>query len=96
MRLARDHEVIVTVEEGASGGFGAHVLHLLAHEGVLDRGLRIRTLTLPDRFIDHHRPQAMYEDASINAHHIEGAVLDCLGLGEARRYPAKVSGVGTA
>jgi len=86
MRLARDHEVLVTIEEGSTGGFGAHVLHLLADEGVLDRGLRVRTMTLPDRFIDHHRPNAMYEDAGINAAHIEAAVLNCLGLGERRIY----------
>jgi 1-deoxy-D-xylulose-5-phosphate synthase len=87
LRLARDHEVLITVEEGAAGGFGAHVLHLLAAEGVLDRGLRIRTLTLPDRFIEHDKPDAMYADAGLNAPHIAACVLDCLGLGERRLYP---------
>jgi len=87
LRLARDHEVLITVEEGAAGGFGAHVLHLLAAAGVLDRGLRIRTLTLPDRFIEHDKPEAMYADAGLNAPHIAAAVLDCLGLGERRLYP---------
>jgi 1-deoxy-D-xylulose-5-phosphate synthase len=87
LRLARDHEVLVTVEEGAAGGFGAHVLHLLAREGVLDRGLRVRTLTLPDRFIDHDKPSAMYADAGLAASHIEDAVLDALGLSDRRRYP---------
>ncbi len=87
LRLARDHEVLITVEEGATGGFGAHVLHLLAAEGVLDRGLRIRTLTLPDRFIEHDKPDAMYADAGLNAPHIAACVLDCLGLGERRLYP---------
>lgn len=86
MQLARDHEVLITVEEGATGGFGAHVLHLLAGEGVLDRGLRIRTMTLPDSFIDHHRPHAMYEKAGLNARHIATTVLNCLGLGERRIY----------
>ncbi len=87
LRLARDHEVLVTVEEGAAGGFGAHVLHLLAREGVLDRGLRVRTLTLPDRFIDHDKPSAMYADAGLAASHIEDVVLDALGLSDRRRYP---------
>lgn len=96
MRLARDHEVLVTVEEGTTGGFGAHVLHLLADEGVLDRGLRVRTLTLPDRFIDHHRPHAMYEEAGVNARHIEAAVLKCLGLDERRARPAHLRAVGAA
>ncbi|MEL6518221.1 MAG: 1-deoxy-D-xylulose-5-phosphate synthase, partial [Pseudomonadota bacterium] len=62
-QLARHHSAILTVEQGASGGFGAHVLHHLANHGALDRGLRIRTLTLPDRFIDHASPASAYMSA---------------------------------
>ncbi|WP_187972597.1 1-deoxy-D-xylulose-5-phosphate synthase [Aquibium microcysteis] len=87
LALARDHEALITVEEGAAGGFGAHVLHLLAAAGVLDRGLRIRTLTLPDRFIEHDKPRTMYEAAGLNAPQIVLSTLDCLGLMERRLYP---------
>ena len=92
LRLARDHEVVLTIEEGTTGGFGAHVLHLYAREGVLDRGLRIRTLTLPDRFIDHGKPDAMYQDAGLAASHIVEAALDCLGLSDRRRFPVLLRG----
>jgi 1-deoxy-D-xylulose-5-phosphate synthase len=90
LRLARDHEVLITVEEGSTGGFGAHVLHLLAAEGVLDRGLRVRTLTLPDRFIDHDKPAAMITDAGLSSGDVTEAVLDCLGIGQRRRFPARL------
>ena len=60
MRLAREHEAIVTVEEGAMGGFGAFVLQALAQHGALDRGLKIRTLCLPDVFQDQDKPDLMY------------------------------------
>ena len=60
LRLAREHEVLVTVEEGAIGGFGSQVLQLLARRGVLDRGLKVRSLVLPDIFIDQDSPAAMY------------------------------------
>ena len=59
--LAREHEVVITIEEGAIGGFGSHVLHHLAMSGMLDRGLKIRTMVLPDVFLDHDSPQAQYE-----------------------------------
>ncbi len=78
-QLARHHEVLVTVEEGSAGGFGAHVLHFLAREGLLDRGLKVRTLTLPDRFIEHDKPQSMYEQAALNAGGIVAAVFAALG-----------------
>ena len=78
LRLAREHEILLTVEEGSDGGFGAHVLHLLAREGVLDKGLKIRTLTLPDRFIDHDAPATMYDMAGLNAAQIYAAALDVL------------------
>ncbi|MGE0120157.1 MAG: 1-deoxy-D-xylulose-5-phosphate synthase [Dongiaceae bacterium] len=78
-RLAAEHAVFITVEEGAIGGFGAHVLHYLATEGLLDRGLKIRSLVLPDRFIDHDKPQNQYDQAGLNARHIAAAALTALG-----------------
>ncbi|MEE2567393.1 1-deoxy-D-xylulose-5-phosphate synthase [Hyphobacterium marinum] len=79
LRLAREHEVLITVEEGARGGFGAFVLHMLAERGVLDGGLKIRTLTLPDIFQDQDTPDAMYEAAGLNARHIAAAALEAIG-----------------
>ncbi len=78
-RLAREHEMLITVEEGAIGGFGAFVLHTLARDGLLDQGLKIRTLTLPDRFIEHDTPARMYEEAGLNAAQIVRAALDGFG-----------------
>jgi 1-deoxy-D-xylulose-5-phosphate synthase len=78
-RLAREHEVLLTIEEGAIGGFGSHVLHHLAHAGMLDRGLKVRPMVLPDRFIDHDQPQLQYELAGLNARHIVETALSALG-----------------
>ena len=78
-RLARSHEVLITVEEGSSGGFGALVLQALAREGLLDRGLKVRTLHLPDRFIEQNKPQAMYAEAGLDAAGIVAAVFAALG-----------------
>jgi 1-deoxy-D-xylulose-5-phosphate synthase len=78
-RLALNHEVLITVEEGSSGGFGAAVLHALAREGLLDRGIKLRTLVLPDRFIDQDKPATMYEKAGLNASGIVAAVFVALG-----------------
>ena len=78
-QLAAHHEVLVTVEEGSRGGFGAHVLHLLAAEGLLDRGLKVRTLTLPDTFMDQGKPDAMYAAAGLTAPGIVEAVFAALG-----------------
>ncbi|WP_031552210.1 1-deoxy-D-xylulose-5-phosphate synthase [Parvularcula oceani] len=69
-RLAAEHEVLLTVEEGSVGGFGAFVLHYLSREGRLDSGLKIRTLTLPDRYQDQAGPREMYEEAGLTAEHI--------------------------
>ena len=77
--LAREHEVLVTIEEGAAGGFGAHVLHYLAAARLLDTGLRVRTMTLPDRFIDHDKPDVMYRDAGLDSEAIVGTVFAALG-----------------
>ena len=80
-RLAREHEVLLTIEEGAEGGFGAFVLHFLARDGLLDRGLKIRTLTLPDIFQDQDKPEAMYAAAGLDADAIANAALLALGRG---------------
>ena len=76
LRLARDHEALITVEEGAAGGFGAFVLHALSKHGVLDRGLKVRTLTLPDVFQDQDKPEIMYAEAGLDADGIVRAALD--------------------
>ncbi len=78
-RLAREHEVLVTIEEGAVGGFGAYVLQSLAEQGLLDQGLRIRCMTLPDRFIDQDTPAAMYAAAGLDAKAIVAKVFEALG-----------------
>jgi 1-deoxy-D-xylulose-5-phosphate synthase len=78
-RLAASHEVLVTVEEGSTGGFGALVLHFLAGAGLLDGRLKIRTLVLPDRFIDQDQPARMYAEAGLDADAILARVLEALG-----------------
>ena len=80
-RLAREHEVLLTIEEGSIGGFGAFVLHFLAADGLLDRGLKIRTLTLPDIFQDQDKPELMYAAAGLDADAIANAALLALGRG---------------
>ncbi len=79
LRLAREHDVLVTVEEGSIGGFGAHALQLLASEGALDAGLKIRTMALPDRFIDHDAPAKQYAEAGLDRSAIVATVLTALG-----------------
>lgn len=79
-QLIRHHGALVTVEQGARGGFGAHVLEWLASEGAFDRGLRIRTMTLPDRFIDQASPEQMYEDAQLSAVDIAATCLETVGV----------------
>jgi 1-deoxy-D-xylulose-5-phosphate synthase len=79
LRLAREHEALVTIEEGAVGGFSSHVLQLLATEGLLDQGLRIRPMVFPDIFIDQDKPAAMYDVAAMNAPHIVETALRALG-----------------
>jgi 1-deoxy-D-xylulose-5-phosphate synthase len=83
LRLAREHEALITVEEGALGGFGAFVLHALAEHGALDRGLKIRTLTLPDVFQDQDKPELMYAQAGLDADGIVRAALGALGIDNA-------------
>jgi 1-deoxy-D-xylulose-5-phosphate synthase len=83
LRLAREHEALITVEEGAMGGFGAFVLQALAAHGVLDRGLKVRTLTLPDVFQDHDKPEVMYAQAGLDAEGILRGALSALGVSNA-------------
>lgn len=78
--LARTHEALITIEEGAIGGFGSHVAQLLADEGVFDHGLKYRSMVLPDTFIDHASPEAMYRSAGMDAAQIEAKVLEVLGV----------------
>jgi 1-deoxy-D-xylulose-5-phosphate synthase len=87
LSLARHHEALITVEEGAIGGFGSHVAQLLAEAGIFDRGLKFRSMVLPDSFIDQASPEDMYATAGMNAPQIEAKVLEVLGvarLGERR------------
>ncbi len=88
LRLAGEHECLITVEEGAMGGFGAFVLQLLAEKGALDAGLKIRTLCLPDVFQDQDTPAAMYATAGLNAEHIAAAALQALGVEATRAVRA--------
>jgi 1-deoxy-D-xylulose-5-phosphate synthase len=83
LRLAAEHELIVTVEEGAVGGFGAHVLSLLAEAGALDSGLKVRTMTLPDRFQDQDKPERQYAAAGLDAKAIVAKVLAAFEAGRA-------------
>ncbi|HXE16370.1 MAG TPA: 1-deoxy-D-xylulose-5-phosphate synthase [Stellaceae bacterium] len=78
-RLAREHEVLITIEEGSVGGFATQVLHHLAHTGALESGLKIRPMTLPDSFIDHDAPAKQYDTAKLNAPHIVRTALGALG-----------------
>jgi 1-deoxy-D-xylulose-5-phosphate synthase len=80
LQLAADHEALITIEEGAIGGFGSHVAQLLAEAEVFDTGLKFRSMVLPDIFIDQASPQAMYDVAGLNAEDIEKKVLDVLGV----------------
>jgi len=81
-RLAREHEVLITLEEGAIGGFAAHVMQFLAIEGLLDSGLKVRPMTLPDFFIDQDSPERMYETAGLDTKSIVATALNALGREE--------------
>ncbi|MEG6508826.1 1-deoxy-D-xylulose-5-phosphate synthase [Methyloligella sp. 2.7D] len=85
--LAANHEVLITIEEGSTGGFGSSVLHALAQEGLLDQGLRVRTLVLPDSFIDQGKPEAMYAEAGLDADGIVKTVFAALGKEQAKDAP---------
>jgi 1-deoxy-D-xylulose-5-phosphate synthase len=79
LKLAREHEVLLTIEEGSIGGFGSHVMQTLSDHGMLDGGLRMRAMILPDEFIDHDSPTAMYAHAGLDAKGIVAKVFDALG-----------------
>jgi 1-deoxy-D-xylulose-5-phosphate synthase len=81
LKLAADHDALITIEEGAVGGFGSHVAQLLSDEGVFDHGLRFRSMVLPDTFIDQSSPRDMYAMAGLNAEDIERKVLEVMGVG---------------
>ena len=88
-RMIRTHDVVVTIEEAAIGGLGAHVLTFASDEGLTDSGLKIRTMRLPDAFQDHDDPAKQYDEAGLNAPHIVDTVLKALrhnsaGVEEAR------------
>jgi len=87
-RLVREHEVVITIEEGSIGGFGTHVLHHLAMSGQLDHGLKIRPMVLPDLFLDHDSQGAQYDAAGLNARHIVATALAALGR-EIAELPAR-------
>jgi 1-deoxy-D-xylulose-5-phosphate synthase len=87
-RLAVEHDVLITVEEGAIGGFASHVLQFLATAGLLDLGLKVRPMVLPDRFIDHDKPERQYDEAGLNARHIVATALQALGY-DSTQAPAR-------
>ena len=78
LRCARQHQMMITIEEGSIGGFGSHVAHLLAEKGIFDKGLKFRSLMLPDIFIDQDTPEKMYDVAGLNAKQITEKILDIL------------------
>ena len=86
LQLADEHEVLITIEEGSIGGFGSFVLHELAKEGRLDEGLKIRSMHLPDEFIDHDTPDKMYEKAKLDSKAIVRTVFEALGQDKALNY----------
>jgi 1-deoxy-D-xylulose-5-phosphate synthase len=84
LRLAREHEILITIEEGSIGGFGSHVLQALIGNGVLDMGLKVRTMILPDIFIDHDKPDVMYAKAGLDAAGIVAQAFNALGASTKR------------
>ncbi|WP_035723075.1 1-deoxy-D-xylulose-5-phosphate synthase [Fodinicurvata fenggangensis] len=87
-RLASEHEVLLTLEEGAIGGFGSHVLQWLAGEGLLESGAKVRPLCLPDRFIDHGKPEKQYQEVGLAADGIVSSALRAMGYNDADIRPA--------
>ena len=78
MDLCVSHEVLITIEEGSIGGFGSHVSHMLSERGFFDKGLKIRSMILPDQFIDQDTPENMYKTAGLDAQAIEQKAIDTL------------------
>jgi 1-deoxy-D-xylulose-5-phosphate synthase len=90
LQLAKEHEVLITIEEGAIGGFGAYVLQTLAEHGALDAGLKVRCMVLPDSFIDQDSPAAMYAKAGLDAKGIVAKVFEALGRDQNRLSATRV------
>lgn len=88
-RLAREHEVLITIEEGAVGGFGSHVLQFLSSDGLLDNGVKVRSMMLPDFFVNHDSPAKQYETAALTSSNIVSTALTALGLDQAMETPAR-------
>ncbi|MBI4184276.1 MAG: 1-deoxy-D-xylulose-5-phosphate synthase [Proteobacteria bacterium] len=88
-RLAAEHEVLITIEEGAIGGFAAQVFHALAADGLLESGLKVRPMVLPDRFLDHDKPERQYDQAGLTAPDIVATALAALGRAEEASQPAR-------
>lgn len=87
--LANNHEVLVTIEEGAIGGFGSHVLTFMANDGLLEKGLKVRTLMMPDIFMDQHKPEVQYEMAKLTASDIVESIMTALGREDELSQPAR-------
>ena len=77
-QIATDHESIITIEEGSIGGFGSHVVKFLSENNLLDKGLKFRSMILPDKFIDHDKPELMYKIAGLDSKAIEDKIMDLL------------------
>jgi 1-deoxy-D-xylulose-5-phosphate synthase len=88
-RLAKHHEVLITIEEGSTGGFGSLVAHHLLWKGLLDGQTKFRPMTLPDTFIDHAAPRVQYDQAGLNARHVVATAMAALGMQEAKALPAR-------
>jgi 1-deoxy-D-xylulose-5-phosphate synthase len=80
LKLASEHEVLITIEEGSIGGFGSHVLQTLAEHGALENGLKVRSMVLPDVFLDHDSPSAMYAKAGLDSAGIVARVFDAIEM----------------
>ncbi|MBD1152174.1 1-deoxy-D-xylulose-5-phosphate synthase [Pelagibacterales bacterium SAG-MED22] len=78
IKCAREHEILISIEEGSIGGFGSHVKNLLAEKGIFDKGLKFRSMNLPDKFIEQNTPEKMYEIAGLNASQISEKIIDIL------------------
>ena len=85
LSTAQTHLALITIEEGAIGGFGSHVAQLLAQNGIFDHGIKFRSMVLPDEFINQASPKAMYDIAKLNADYIEATVLDTIGIAQINR-----------
>jgi 1-deoxy-D-xylulose-5-phosphate synthase len=88
-RLAREHEVLITIEEGAVGGFGSHVLQFLSSDGLLDNGVKVRSMMLPDFFVNHDSPAKQYETAALTSSNIVSTALTALSLDQLVETPAR-------